>query len=269
MKFQLPESENQLAAYDSEIGADYLAQQHLNASPPVRSMSSEKLANKTYSELIIEAIETHPQKRLTLSQIYEWMIKNVPTCRENANKPSSTGWKNCIRHNLSLHKEFQRLPIDTKNSYWYIDYEELERKRSSKHAAAGRKRARSFTNTVQSVQGFDLMSARDRIRTKSLGASQQPKLGFKRQISLNEAAVGPSSHGTGEISKDEHPLNSISEYSAVTNIPNVQSRCKIPVSIPEFLIPSAQIPVGVVDLELEKGERLLSELTAMEAGRNL
>jgi hypothetical protein len=144
-------------------------QQYFHASlPPSRSASSEKLANKTYSELIVEAIESHPQKRLTLSQIYEWLIENVPTCWENANKPSSTGWKNCVRHNLSLHKEFRRQPIDTKNSYWYIDSEALQRKRSSKHSTAGRKRARSFTSTMQ-PQGFDFMSVRDRIRTKSLG----------------------------------------------------------------------------------------------------
>jgi hypothetical protein len=110
------------------------------------------LANKTYTELIVEAIESHPQKRLTLTQIYEWMIDNVPACRQNAVQPSSTGWKNCIRHNLSLHKVFQRIPIDTKNSFWFVNDEELERKRRSKHTAAGRRRGRCFTTSPQ-LQG--------------------------------------------------------------------------------------------------------------------
>lgn len=146
--FQPTEIENQAAAYGSEIGR-CTTQQYLYGSPPVRVVSCEKLVHKTYSELIVEAIESHPQKRLTLTQIYKWMIDNVPSCGQNANQPSNAGWKNCIRHNLSLHKVFQRFPIDAKNSFWYINDEELERKRNSKHAAAGRKRVRFFTNPLQ------------------------------------------------------------------------------------------------------------------------
>ncbi|GIY74613.1 forkhead box protein O1-B [Caerostris extrusa] len=61
--------------------------------------------NQSYADLITEAIEASPEKRLTLAQIYEWMIKNIPCFKDQAESNSSVGWKNSIRHNLSLHKK--------------------------------------------------------------------------------------------------------------------------------------------------------------------
>ncbi|UJR29538.1 hypothetical protein I4U23_010755 [Adineta vaga] len=66
--------------------------------------------NLSYAELIAKAIENSSQQRLTLSQIYSWMILYVPYFRDKADKKSSTGWKNSIRHNLSLHNCFVRIP---------------------------------------------------------------------------------------------------------------------------------------------------------------
>lgn len=39
---------------------------------------------KKYSELIREAIENSSAQKLTVSEIYKWMIENIPHCRENA-----------------------------------------------------------------------------------------------------------------------------------------------------------------------------------------
>jgi hypothetical protein len=49
--------------------------------------------NLSYAELIAKAIENSQDKRLTLSQIYSWMIQYVPYFRDKGDRKSSTGWK--------------------------------------------------------------------------------------------------------------------------------------------------------------------------------
>lgn len=49
--------------------------------------------NLSYAELIAKAIEHSSHQRLTLSQIYSFMILYVPYFRDKADKKSSTGWK--------------------------------------------------------------------------------------------------------------------------------------------------------------------------------
>ncbi|KAJ7304206.1 hypothetical protein JRQ81_011739 [Phrynocephalus forsythii] len=62
--------------------------------------------NLSYADLITKAIESSPEKRLTLSQIYDWMVRYVPYFKDKGDSNSSAGWKNSIRHNLSLHTRF-------------------------------------------------------------------------------------------------------------------------------------------------------------------
>jgi hypothetical protein len=49
--------------------------------------------NLSYAELIAKAIENSQERRLTLSQIYLWMIQYVPYFRDKGDRKSSTGWK--------------------------------------------------------------------------------------------------------------------------------------------------------------------------------
>ena len=52
--------------------------------------------NLSYAELITQAILSSPDKRLTLSEIYDWIVQNVPYFSDKANSPSTAGWKVCM-----------------------------------------------------------------------------------------------------------------------------------------------------------------------------
>lgn len=60
-----------------------------------KSSSSRRNAwgNMSYADLITKAIDNSPEKRLTLSQIYDWMVKSVPYFKDKGDSNSSAGWK--------------------------------------------------------------------------------------------------------------------------------------------------------------------------------
>lgn len=89
--------------------------------------SSRKNAwgNLSYADLITQAITSSPDQRMTLSQIYTWMVDNIPYFKDKGDSTSSAGWKNSIRHNLSLHNRFSRIQNEGngKSSWWIVDQE--------------------------------------------------------------------------------------------------------------------------------------------------
>ncbi|XP_076464037.1 uncharacterized protein LOC143296135 [Babylonia areolata] len=85
---------------------------HVNSKPPY-----------SFSCLIFMAVEAAPGKKLPVKDIYNWILTNFPYFQ---NAP--TGWKNSVRHNLSLNKCFKKVDKDKganigKGSLWCIDPE--------------------------------------------------------------------------------------------------------------------------------------------------
>ncbi|KAJ4921703.1 hypothetical protein JOQ06_002003 [Pogonophryne albipinna] len=116
-------------------------------TPPtaaLRKASSRRNAwgNFSYADLISQAIESSPENRLTLAQIYDWMVRSVPYFKDKGDTNSSAGWKNSIRHNLSLHSRFLKLQNEGtgKSSWWILNPEEGKGK-------APRRRAVSMDNS--------------------------------------------------------------------------------------------------------------------------
>ena len=74
----------------------------------------------SYAQMIGMAILRAPNRRLTLSQIYEWISSSFAFYREDTKQ----SWHNSIRHNLSLNKNFDKVERPKgdagKGSYWII-----------------------------------------------------------------------------------------------------------------------------------------------------
>ena len=62
-------------------------------SEPKQTKMRNAWGNMSYAELITQAVLSSPDKRLTLSEIYDWIVKNVPYFTDKANSPSTAGWK--------------------------------------------------------------------------------------------------------------------------------------------------------------------------------
>ncbi|XP_022251338.1 forkhead box protein N3-like [Limulus polyphemus] len=94
----------------SSFGEPYNPHIHINAKPPY-----------SFSCLIFMAIEDSPVKALPVKDIYSWIVDHFPYFRN-----AQTGWKNSVRHNLSLNKCFSKVDkIKSQNigkgSLWCID----------------------------------------------------------------------------------------------------------------------------------------------------
>lgn len=50
------------------------------------------------------AIEDSPEKALPVKEIYAWIVTHFPFF-----KTAPSGWKNSVRHNLSLNKSFVKI----------------------------------------------------------------------------------------------------------------------------------------------------------------
>ncbi|XP_029918574.1 forkhead box protein N2-like [Myripristis murdjan] len=98
-----------------------LPQREAQSAAPTQALpSSSSKPPYSFSSLIFMAIEDSPDKRLPVKGIYEWIVNNFPYYRT-----ASGGWRNSVRHNLSLSKSFRRIHRDRsqsvgKGSLWCV-----------------------------------------------------------------------------------------------------------------------------------------------------
>ena len=81
---------------------------NLNSSDPLNYIkaidNSLRKPSYSFSTLIFMAIENSSDKKLPVKEIYQWIQDNFPYFQK-----APLGWKNSVRHNLSLNKSFKKV----------------------------------------------------------------------------------------------------------------------------------------------------------------
>uniref|UniRef100_A0A3P8Y008 Fork-head domain-containing protein n=1 Tax=Esox lucius TaxID=8010 RepID=A0A3P8Y008_ESOLU len=111
-----------------DIEGDPGGPQNASSSSSSSSSSSQRDSLKSkpplsFSLLIYMAIEQSPSKSLPVKDIYGWILQHFPYFSS-----APTGWKNSVRHNLSLNKCFRKVErslgkVNGKGSLWCVDPE--------------------------------------------------------------------------------------------------------------------------------------------------
>ncbi|XP_076340634.1 forkhead box protein O-like isoform X1 [Tachypleus tridentatus] len=188
-----------------------------NGQPPRKNTARRNAwGNMSYADLITQAIQASPEKRLTLSQIYDWMVQNVPYFKDKGENNSSAGWKNSIRHNLSLHNRFMRVQNEGtgKSSWWMINPD-------AKPGKAARRRA-----TSMETQKYEKKRGRVKKKVEALRNGLEPTSSPSSSISesLDIFPESPVHHGF-QLSSDFRPRASsnASSCSRLSPIPAVET----------------------------------------------
>lgn len=96
--------------------------EHVYEDNCLQSQQYQPKPNISYSSLIAEVIMESKDKKLTLKEIYDSIMRKYPYFQNQ-----KSNWQNSIRHNLSLNKAFFKIPRDSsmgKGSFWGVNVEE-------------------------------------------------------------------------------------------------------------------------------------------------
>ncbi|KAL3859843.1 hypothetical protein ACJMK2_010033 [Sinanodonta woodiana] len=156
----------------------------------------------SYIALIVMAIQASPNKRCTLSEIYQFLQQRFPFFRG-----AYQGWKNSVRHNLSLNECFIKLPKGLgrpgKGHYWTIDpsaefmFEE----------GSFRRRPRGFRRKCQGLKPFGMFNVNPAMGNSSSMLGSPYDL-FHQNVNNSMGAMGMT-----------YPMNSAQTYDTSGMIP--------------------------------------------------
>uniref|UniRef100_S4RCF2 Forkhead box protein G1 n=1 Tax=Petromyzon marinus TaxID=7757 RepID=S4RCF2_PETMA len=91
------------------------------------SFSRSEKPRLSYTALIANAILSSRDRRLNLSSIYSWIEERYPFYGRQ-DRRAARGWRNSVRHNLSLNECFVKVGRceDGKGNYWGIHEHHVE-----------------------------------------------------------------------------------------------------------------------------------------------
>jgi len=213
--------------------------------------------NQSYADLITQAISSAGDRRMTLSQIYDWMVANIPYFTDRQSNSKSAGWKNSIRHNLSLHQKFVKIPNEGagKSSWWTLNLDNNPVRKPRRRATSGdikmlqnrRERVRSKADAFkqpeklmrsyssnglppliptpatnkqqQSSNGFDVSGAFSSFRSRNLSTASTTSQDSGCGFTMEELVTSEISGLSGSWLEDSPPQSSLEQ---VNNRPRIK-----------------------------------------------
>ena len=141
---------------DIRVLPGYMSQCHHPAFQgiPYHVIDEEK-PTQSYIGLIGKAILSSPQQKLVLGDIYNYILTNYPYFRNKG-----PGWRNSIRHNLSLNDCFIKMgrSPNGKGHFWAINpinYDDFSRGEYKRKRAPRRNRERK-QDQLKTSEGFEM-----------------------------------------------------------------------------------------------------------------
>ncbi|VDL64084.1 unnamed protein product [Nippostrongylus brasiliensis] len=109
--------QNDLPRCSLPLRTDLMPSRGLFDSLALFPMLDQPKPQHSYIGLIAMAILSSPEKKMVLSEVYEWIMIHYPYFRTRG-----SGWRNSIRHNLSLNDCFVKAgrAANGKGHYWAV-----------------------------------------------------------------------------------------------------------------------------------------------------
>uniref|UniRef100_A0A1I7UQ58 Fork-head domain-containing protein n=1 Tax=Caenorhabditis tropicalis TaxID=1561998 RepID=A0A1I7UQ58_9PELO len=200
-------------------------------TPMIQQASSESFERPSlsYKDLIIEAIDRSPEKRLKLNEIYQVIRLLHPYYRH---RPDQWGWQNSIRHNLSLHDCFVKLPLKQTSAsgvvghFWTV-VPELSDKQTLRRRNRQQPKA-----LVRRIEAGRILSRDDRASSgsedSSPSPSSQPSISPPNEnpkpqvpaLNVLELLAGVTEYKAG-LFQNNYRSNLIQDNNAITGLQNL------------------------------------------------
>uniref|UniRef100_A0A183CIR3 Forkhead box protein O n=1 Tax=Globodera pallida TaxID=36090 RepID=A0A183CIR3_GLOPA len=154
---------------------------------------------ESYSDLIARALSCAIDGRLKLNEVYQWFSDNIPYFAQRSSQEDAQGWKNSIRHNLSLHSRFMRIQNEGagKSSWWVINPD-------AKPGRNPRRRANTMEAATKTAIDKKRRGARKRVETlvhqKGTGCSSASMV----SIIGTQQSLFPGSDGGSAEQQQQH-----------------------------------------------------------------
>jgi forkhead box protein O3 len=182
-------------------GTDHLAKPvrkcaSTNGGSNGTNWSSHRVRHKSgpesYADLITRALKSNDQRRMTLAEIYDWLATNVPGLQEQRYLHSSKGWKNAVRHTLSINPRFRKITRVGRPGWWTLEIYVAQKSRTSPNSPTALQRLASAQECLE----LELEEFRPRSGTEPAYLLSNRTKSFSNNVKSPFLPISPSSPDT-------------------------------------------------------------------------